>query len=315
MKNFEEQGWDEFDGDDDDEELSDEEIQKENTAKFGENNNKYNKNENKSYSEKNIYYHNNGYNNPLKKYNKKRRSNNKKYYGGENYNNYKDHYNKQLDYKKNNKDFINTNANYMRKPSGLPANHYYQNKNYGYNNKGWNNNHNNYYSQDNSYNRKGIDDDIPKPMFTNSKLQNNSNPDANFIKIDVKTDEQKTIKSEKIGEASIIKSEKNEKTEESMDLIKKLLKGGEEKVEINKAKTIETEFGPDSWRKGGLGYKGEGYGKKLFYNKSYRTIKKDKYYNNFNYNNNSSKNFYRDYPLNQPQVKGNNRFDGGLKNG
>ena len=55
-------------------------------------------------------------------------------------------------------------------------------------------------------------------MFTNSKLQNNSNPDANFIKIDVKTDEQKTIKLEKIGEI-----EKAEEYKSSINILVDLL--------------------------------------------------------------------------------------------
>lgn len=226
-----------------------------------------------------------------------------------------------MDYKKHNPDFVNSNSNYMRKSNAQTGNYY----------KNYNNNHynNNFYSHDN-FNRKGIDDSVSKPMFTNSKLQNNGNPSGNYLKIDIVTEEKK-YKLEPIGEIplnnikinnEINKDDNNDnKTKDSLNLIKSLLIGGE-KIEEIQSKTIETDcnindnkkipdFGPDSWRNGGFSTKDKSYKKGMFYTKSFKGSKRDNKY----FNNDNGKNYYKGYRLNQPQAKGGNKFDMGNKNG
>lgn len=218
---------------------------------------------------------------------------------------------------------MNTNASYMRKPSAQSGN-YYSGKNY-------NNNHynNNFYSHEN-FNRKGIDDSVSKPMFINSKLQNNGNPSGNYLKIDIVTEEKK-YKLETVGEIplnnikannEISKNDNNEnKTSDSLNLIKSLLIGGDKNGDIQ-SKTIETDcninnnknipdFGPDSWRNGGISNKERNYKKDMFYTKSFRGSKRDNKY----FNNDNGKNYHKGYRLNQPQAKGGNKYDMGNKNG
>ena len=222
---------------------------------------------------------------------------------------------------------MNTNSNYMRKASAEPPNtmkeHYYSNYQYGkgrgYSNRDKHNwdNFNNFYGGG----KKDEKDIITKPMFTNSKLENNGNPEGNFVKIDIAQEEKKSFNLTKIGEIPI----NDNNTTNSLLTIKSLLvgKGNENKENnINENSKVEkksefplslqinnnnlnTDTSSLPWRAGstfiepgGGGYKND------YYNKSYRNNKKDTYYysNGKNYNRNR-------YNLNQPQSKKNNKFD------
>ena len=241
---------------------------------------------------------------PKKKYHQKE---NKQYTNSEAYKNYSNN-------------FMNTNSNYIRNPSTEIPNtkkeYYYSNYQYvkgrGYSNKdkyNWNN-FNNFYEGG----KKEENDIVTKPMFTNSKLENNGNPEGNFVKIDIVPEEKKNFNLTNIGEIPI-----NENTDNSLLAIKSLLFGkGNEKKEnnINESSTedkkneiplliqtnnnLKSDSNSLPWRSGSTFSErgGEGY-KKDYYNKSYTNNKKDYYYSNGkNYNRNRYK-----YNLNQPQTK------------
>ena len=221
---------------------------------------------------------------------------------------------------------MNANSNYMRNPSSENPNINYGNpyKNSGKNsngkgrafsNKDWNN----YYGGG----KKGDDELVSKPMFTNSKLENNGNPEGNFVKIEInpELEEKKNFKLTNIGEVPINNNQQN-----SLLAIKSLLvgkdpekdtKNDEEKTNENK----NNEFGVSMqnnnfnnnlndntnslpWRSGAFfGEKGGGY-KKDYYNKDYWNNRKNNYYFSSGKKYNKNK-----YSLYQPQSKRSNKFD------
>ena len=185
------------------------------------------------------------------------------------------------------------------------------------------NNWNNFYNKG----KKEESELVSKPMFTNSKLENNGNPEGNFVKIEVSHEEEKKhFNLTNIGEVSIDDNQSN-----SLLAIKSLLMGkdpekkedkkDEEKTNENKNNEISLSMNNNNsinntnnsnndnssslpWRSGSyFGGKGGGY-KKDYYSKTYRN-KKD---NNFYYS--SGKNYNKNrYSLNQPQSKKSNKFD------
>ena len=227
---------------------------------------------------------------------------------------------------------MNTNADYMRKPNAEPPNTNYNNNynnfSYGkgraYSNRdkySWNNN--NFYGGA----KKNENKILSKPMFTNSKLENNGNPEGNFVKIDVILEEKKYNLSN-IGEVPIKDSGTN-----SILAIKSLVGKGPDKNEnlikqendennnnemrltnqidnnINNNLNDNSNSNSLPWRSGAsLQEKGGGYKKDYYnYNKNYWNKKNDNYYyfssgKNYNYNKNR-------YSLNQPKSKKSNKFD------
>ena len=85
--------------------------------------------------------------------------------------------NQKSEYNYPNSNFMNTNTNYMRKP-GKEYNTNTYSKTNSYKNK-------NFWKNQEDGNKNGEDITIIKPMFTNSKLENNGNPEGNYVKIDV----------------------------------------------------------------------------------------------------------------------------------
>ena len=220
---------------------------------------------------------------------------------------------------------MNTNSNYMRKPSAEPPNpnkeYYYNNYQYGkgrgYSNRdkhNWNN-FNNFYAGE----KKEDNDFISKPMFTNSKLENHGNPEGNFVKLDLGPEEKKHITLTNIGEVPV-----NNNAANSLLTIKSLLIGKDSEKKENQINSDENKSNSTStstqisnnsnninndvsslpWRGGSTFRDREGGGfKKDYYNKTYRNNKKDYFYSNGkNYNKNR-------YSLNQPQPKKSNKFD------
>ena len=211
---------------------------------------------------------------------------------------------------------MNKNSNYMRSPNLEKSNMNYNNYIYGKGSSYFNRDKNNF---DNFYGKsKNSDNEIlSKPIFTNSKLENNGNPEGNFLKIDINQEDKKQINLTNIGEIPVIDNGPN-----SILTIKSLLIGKEpEKKEniINEEKILnKNEFllSNDShnnnnlnddkislpWRSGSnQEAKGGGYNN---YNKAYRNNKKESFY----YNNGKNYNKNR-YSLNQPQPKKSNKFD------
>ena len=307
-------GWDEYD-DEDEEELNNENEEE----KKGDNNNNYNKEDYSSgsgYNKNNDYYgYNNNYSYGSKKFRKKK--------GGRKYSNKKRPYNKDSGYKNSAHDFMNTNSNYMRKPNAEPPNNnYIYGKGRAYSNRdkfSWT--ANNFYRGGN----KNGDNTVSKPMFTNSKLENNGNPEGNFVKIDVLSEEKKynltnigeipikdsgtnsllTIKSLLIGKDPDKKENtiKQEKQDENKNNEMRLSN------QVNSSNNNINNFNDNSsslpWRSGTLLEKGGGGYKKDYYKNNYRNNKKDNYYYY-----SSGKAYNRNkYSLNQPQSKKSNKFD------
>ena len=302
----EDKDWDEYD-DGDEEDLSDENEGNKNDEK---------NNENKSYQTKDYYSGDyrgyNNYNYRSKRHRKKNAKAKKNYFSKEQ----EQHYTKP-NYKFNyesSQDFMNTNSNYMKKSNSEPFN----NKNYNYNpySKGRtysNRNHwNNYYGGE-----KKEENELSKPMFTNSKLENNGNPEGNFIKLE---NEGKSINLQHIGEVPINSNEGN-----SVLMIKSLLtekksdnndKGVKENSNEKIKEDENTQFNQNNidtnslpWRSGqkpigAFGERAGGY-KKDNFNKNYWNYKKN---NSFYYNYGKNYNGNR-YTLNQPQSKKMNKFD------
>ena len=222
---------------------------------------------------------------------------------------------------------MNANSNYMRNPNSEIPN--YNNKIYNSNTytKGRSFSNRDRNNWDNFYNKGKNEENelVSKPMFTNSKLENNGNPEGNFVKIEVNPEEKKHFNLTNIGEVP-----NNDNQSNSLLAIKSLLKGkdpeqkedtkDEEKVNenennelsMNNNKRINNSNNNSSndnssslpWRSGSyFGGKGGGY-KKDYYSKTYRN-KKD---NNFYYS--SGKNYNKNrYSLNQPKSKKSNKFD------
>ena len=321
-------GWDEYDDCDDDlsdeneEDKKDEKNNEYINQKHSSSNNGYNKSNNNGY-----YGYNNNYSYgcPAKKYRKKK--GNKKYYSKENesqFTNKNRQYNKDSGsgYKNISHDFVNTNSNYMRNQNTDNTNH----KNYNSNTYGKGRSYTN--RDKNSWGfygggKKTENEVVSKPMFINSKLKNNGNPEGNFVKIDVNPEEKKHFSLTNIGEVNV-----NDNQSNSILAIKSLLVGkepekeikiSEEKTNENKNNEIESKafnnnsFNNDNssslpWRSGSGAYFGErgcgGY-KKDYYSKTYRNNKKD---NSYYYS--SGKNYNKNrYSLNQPQSKRSNKFD------
>ena len=220
---------------------------------------------------------------------------------------------------------MNTNSNYMRNPNSDIPN--YNNKIYNSNTYGKGrafsnrdkNNWNNFYSKG----KTEENEVVSKPMFTNSKLENNGDPEGNFVKIDVNPEEKKHFNLTNIGEVPI-----NDNQSNSLLTIKSLLMGkeqekkedkkDEEKINENKNNELSLSMNNNNniynnsndnsnslpWRSGSyFGGKGGGY-KKDYYSKTYRSKKDSNYYYN------SGKSFNKNrYSLNQPQSKKSNKFD------
>ena len=198
------------------------------------------------------------------------------------------------DFNYQNNNFMNTNMNYM-----LKTNSEYNNK---YNNNTYTNKYNsfknkNYWKEQEDKDKNKEDNFIKKPMFTNSKLENNGNPEGNYVKIDLGGDnniQKKSFNLFNIGEIQINNNANNSLSEINTNT---KLKETEQKIgESNKDKNKEDINLP--WRAGGNN-------KKEYYNS-----KKDNYY----YNNNKNYNYYNynnrnKYQLNQPKSKKNNKFN------
>jgi len=176
--NIEEQEWDEYDDDYEEDEIQNpNNNQSENVNNFQNTNSdiqiekRYVSKEFK-YGKKNYdsgYTHKKSYEEKRKKGRYHKKSN--KYYGNDNLS--KTFTNKNYDNKYNG-DFINKNSNYAKKSINYKNN---------------NNNNNSHYTIKknifyNSSKKEEEEEDIKKPMFINSKLENNGNPDGNFIKLD-----------------------------------------------------------------------------------------------------------------------------------
>ena len=161
--------------------------------------------------------------------------------------------------------------------------------------------------------KKNENEIVSRPMFINSKLENNGNPEGNFVKINVASEEKTNINLTNIGEVPV-----NDSGTNSLLTIKSLLIGKEpEKTENKIEKKDENKISLDNnnnmnnnisslpWRSGSFfsGKGGNEY-KKDYYNKNYWNNKNNYYYNN-------GKNYYNKsrYSLNQPQSKKRNKFD------
>lgn len=219
----------------------------------------------------------------------------------------------------------------------------YHNKNInrdrGYNNTEFKYSNDNFYNnnQNNTSNLKNQEEEIKKPIFINSKLENNGNPMGNFLKLDIITEDKKKFHLVNAGEIPVTDS-----TTMTLSTIKSLLIGKDKEIEIEKAQNKITPKhsnqnscsdslfhndekklisflahsknennlnGNESWRKGDINFKkekGNLYGNKNnYFYKGYKNSKKDNYYLN-----STGKNFYKNkYSLNQPQSKGLNKFD------
>ena len=99
-----------------------------------------------------------------------------------NKNKQKYHTKESSDYNYQNSNFMNTNMNYMRKPNSEYNNKYYSNT---YSNKYNSFKNKNHWKDQEDKDKKEEDIFLKKPMFTNSKLENNGNPEGNYIKIDL----------------------------------------------------------------------------------------------------------------------------------
>ena len=214
-----------------------------------------------------------------------------------NKNKQKYHTKESSDYNYQNSNFMNTNMNYMRKPNSEYNNKYnsntYSNKYNSFKNK-------NHWKDQEDKDKKEEDIFLKKPMFTNSKLENNGNPEGNYIKIDLGGDnniQKKSFNLINIGEIQINKNTNNSLSDINTNTT---LKETEQKIEeSNYNKNKEDIDLP--WRTGGNN-------KKEYYNKK----KESYYYNsnkNYNYNNYYNYNNRNNYPLNQPKSKKNNKFD------
>lgn len=269
--------WDEYD---DDDELNEEPEEKNNENE--ENNTNYNYEYNNYYNHDNKYYGNKNYSYGPKKYSRKRKNNyyQKENEGYSNKNNQKYYFHEYSKINISNNYFMNTNKNYMKSE--------------------YNDNKNSYKEQNNIDKEE---EDIKKPMFTNSKLQNNGNPEGNFIKINVDLNEQKQhINLINIGEVNI-----NDKINNSILTMNKKEyddKKTEEIANKNENKVsednIKDEFNNLPWRAGNVF-------KKEYHNKIYKNNYK-KGNNYYSYNNNKYFNKNR-FSLNQPQSKKSNKFD------
>ena len=164
--------------------------------------------------------------------------------------------------------------------------------------------------------KKNENEIVSRPMFINSKLENNGNPEGNFVKINVASEEKNHFNLINIGEVTT-----NDNGTNSVLTIKSLLIGKEPEKKEDKKDINENEnenenkissennnnFNKTSslpWRSGSFfSERGSGF-KKDYYGKNYRNNKKDNYY----YSN--GKNFNKNrYSLNQPQPKKMNKFD------
>ena len=223
------------------------------------------------------YTHKKSYEEKRKKGRYHKKSN--KYYGNDNLS--KTFTNKNYDNKYNG-DFINKNSNYAKKSIN------YKNNN--------NNNNSHYTIKKNIFfnsSKKEEEEDIKKPMFINSKLENNGNPDGNFIKLDQDFPKYNFIPN---GEISDNKNNKNENENE-----KKNQNDNPVINHINLSMSLNFE-------------------KNLILdnNKSYNESQKHHYhYKNKHYDNNKGFNHNKNYKgnnfnLNQPSSRGfnnNNKFD------
>ena len=191
---------------------------------------------------------------------------------------------------------MNTNMNYMRKPNSEYNNKYnsntYSNKYNSFKNK-------NHWKDQEDKDKKEEDIFLKKPMFTNSKLENNGNPEGNYIKIDIGDNEKKkNFNLINIGEVRV-----NDNSNNFLLNMNTKTKEIEQKIDnsINDINDEEANLGNLPWRTGGIKKK-EYYNKKKENNNYYYNSNKN-YNNYYNYNNRNK------YPLNQPKSKKSNKFD------
>ena len=194
---------------------------------------------------------------------------------------------------------MNTNMNYMRKPGSDYNNKYNSNT---YSNKYNSHKNKNYWQNKEDKDKKEEDILLKKPMFTNSKLENNGNPEGNYVKIDIgdNNTQKKNFNLVNIGEVEI-----NNKANDSLLNISTKNKEIERKIEEsnnNEKNKEEIDSGNLPWRIGGNNKK-EYYNKKKDNNYYYNNNKSYNYNNYYNYNNRNK------YPLNQPKSKKGNKFD------
>lgn len=166
--------------------------------------------------------------------------------------------------------------------------------------------------------KKDKNDLVSRPMFINSKLENNGNPEGNFVKINIASEEKNNFKLTNIGEVSVncahdvnsivtmktnLLEKESEKKENSINKINSE-NINENKISIDYNKDDNNSSSSLPWRSGSFfGERGGGGYKKDYHNKNYRNYKNNYYYSNGkNYNKNK-------YQLNQPQSKKMNKFD------
>ena len=283
--------WDEYD-DGDEEDLSEENAEEKQENEYNQNNNSY---KDYKYNNHNDYYeYKNNYSYGAKKYRKKKTGNKYQYDGYSNKYKQKYYSKDSLDYNYQNSNFINNNINYIPKHSS-DFNNKYNNNTYtkynSYKNKS-------YWNSKEEKNKKDEDILITKHTFTNSKLENNGNPEGNYVKIDIGESniQKKNFNLINIGEVPI-----NNKTNTSLLNINNKNKEIEQKIEeSNDNKTKDnSDSGNLPWRNGGIN-------KKDYYNNKKEN---NYYYNNKNYNNYYNYNDRNKYPLNQPKSKKSNKFD------
>ena len=181
-------------------------------------------------------------------------------------------------------DFINKNSNYAKKP-GIA----YKNNN-NYNLK------KNYYQKN-----KKEEEDIKKPMFINSKLENNGNPDGNFIKLEMDIPKYNFIPNGEIhpNNNNTINNNNNDINNNKIDKDTPHQFTNNLSISMN----LDRNYILDS-------NKSYNDSQKYYYNKH-------KYYDNKNYNHNKNDRG-NNYPLNQPSSRGNtnnNKFDGFIRSG
>ena len=227
---------------------------------------------------------------------------------------------------------MNTNADYMRKPSAEPPNTNYNNNynnNFSYRKGRAYSNRDKFNWNDNNFYGGGKKNDnkiLSKPMFINSKLENNGNPEGNFVKIDVIPEEKKynlsnigevqfndsgtnsilAIKSLLVGKdpdknENIKKQENDENNNNEMRVSMEINSNNTNNNLNDNSSTLPWRSGASLQEKGGGGYKKDYYN----YNKNYWNKKNDNYYyfsSGKNYNKNR-------YSLNQPKSKKSNKFD------
>ena len=184
--------------------------------------------------------------------------------------------------KKYSGDFINKNSNYAKKPEIAFKNN------------------NNFNGNKNYQKNKKEEEDIKKPIFINSKLENNGNPDGNFLKLDqdipkynfVPNGEINPNNNNNLTNNDFVNNRNNKKENDTLQFTN----------DLSKSMNLDRNFIIDN-------NKSYNYSQKYYYNKH-------KYYDNKSYNHNKNLKG-NNYPLNQPSSRrnNNNKFDGFNRSG